>query len=96
MTQKRIEQVEFSEKAIIDLKFWEKSGNKNFIKKISQLIVAIQENPYSGIGKPEALKHELSGKWSRRIDREHRLIYEVIDENTIEILNIISLRGHYI
>ena len=96
MTQKRIEQVEFSEKAIIDLKFWEKSGNKNFIKKISQLIVAIQENPYSGIGKPEALKHELSGKWSRRIDREHRLIYQILEDGTIDILSIISLRGHYI
>ena len=96
MAQKRIETVEFSEKAIIDLKFWEKSGNKIFIKKISQLIIAIQENPYSGIGKPEALKHELSGKWSRRIDREHRLIYQILEDGTIDILSIISLRGHYI
>jgi toxin YoeB len=95
MALRRIEQVEFSAKAVMDLKFWEKSGNKSFLKRISQLIIAIQEDPYSGVGKPEALKHELSGKWSRRIDREHRLIYEIIDENTIEILNIISLKGHY-
>ena len=56
---------------------------------------AIQENPYEGIGKPEPLKYNLTGVWSRRIDQEHRLIYEIIDEDTIEILNIISLKGHY-
>jgi len=41
------------------------------------------------------LKHELSGKWSRRIGKEHRIIYEIIDENTIDILSIFSLKGHY-
>lgn len=95
MSQHRIEIVEFSEKAQRDLEFWKKSGNKIIIKKISQLIKAIQENPYTGIGKPEALKHELGGKWSRRIDKEHRLVYEIIDENTIEILSVLSLKGHY-
>ena len=85
-----------SKKAETDFEYWTKSGNKIILKKIGYLIEAIQVDPYTGIGKPEALKHELSGKWSRRIDREHRIIYEVIDENTIEILNIISLRGHYI
>jgi toxin YoeB len=59
------------------------------------LLRAIQENPFQGIGKPEPLKHNLSGVWSRRINQEHRIIYEIIDENTIEILNIISLKGHY-
>jgi toxin YoeB len=95
MSQQRIEIVEFSEKAERDLEFWKKSGNKIILKKISQLIKAIQEDPYTGIGKPEALKHELSGKWSRRIDKEHRLVYEIIDENTIEILSVLSLKGHY-
>ncbi|RZJ68967.1 MAG: Txe/YoeB family addiction module toxin [Flavobacterium sp.] len=65
------------------------------LKKISQLIKAIRQSLYSGIGKPEALKHELTGKWSRRIDKEHRLIYEIIDENTIKIISILSLKGHY-
>lgn len=88
-------EVRYSKKAQKDLEFWSKSGNKKIIKKISELIKAIQLNPFEGIGKPEALKHELSGYWSRRIDAEHRIIYEIIDENTIDILSIISLKGHY-
>jgi toxin YoeB len=88
-------EIVFSSKAKNDLAFWDKSGNKKILKKISELLRAIQENPFEGIGKPEPLKYNLSGVWSRRIDQEHRLIYEVIDENTIEILNIISLKGHY-
>ena len=88
-------EVVFSKKAKKDLVFWSKSGNKIIIKKISELIKAIQINPYKGIGKPEALKHSLSGYWSRRIDSKHRMIYEIIDEHTIDILSIISLKGHY-
>ena len=88
-------EVRYSKKAQKDLEFWSKSGNKKIIKKISELIKAIELNPFEGIGKPEALKHELSGYWSRRIDAEHRIIYEIIDENTIDILSIISLKGHY-
>jgi toxin YoeB len=85
----------FSTKAKNDLTFWNKSGNKKILEKISELLRGIQESPYEGIGKPEALKHDLSGIWSRRIDKEHRLVYEIIDEHTIEILNILSLKGHY-
>ncbi|CAN1555026.1 toxin_Txe_YoeB, addiction module toxin, Txe/YoeB family [Flavobacteriaceae bacterium] len=85
----------FSYKAKKDIEFWTKAGNKSILKKISELLRAIQENPFQGIGKPEPLKHNLSGVWSRRINQEHRIIYEIIDENTIEILNIISLKGHY-
>jgi toxin YoeB len=88
-------EIVFSKKTKNDLDFWVKSGNKSILKKISGLIRAIQENPYEGIGKPEQLKHELAGLWSRRIDREHRIIYEIIDVNTIDILSIISLKGHY-
>ena len=85
----------YSEKAQKDREFWKKSGNVAIMKKISALIEDIQLHPFEGIGKPEQLKHQLSGKWSRRINQEHRIIYQVIDENTIEILNIISLKGHY-
>lgn len=77
--------------AIEDLKFWKKLGNKIIQNKISKLIIAIQENPIEGIGKPEALKHNLTGSWSRRITQEHRLIYTV-KENSIEIE---SIKGHY-
>lgn len=88
-------QVIFTPKAKKDLDFWVKSGNKNILKKINALIEDIQLHPFDGIGKPEALKYNLTGVWSRRIDREHRLVYEIIDENTIEILNLLSLKGHY-
>jgi toxin YoeB len=88
-------EVIFSPKAVEDLKFWKKSGNKIIQKKISNLIEAIQQNPYEGIGKPEPLKHNLSGAWSRRINHEHRLVYEVNERNEIVILDILSLKGHY-
>jgi toxin YoeB len=73
------------------LSFWKKTGNKNILKKISKLLSSILETPYEGIGKPEALKYELSGKWSRRIDKENRIVYAISDN----ILYIYSLKGHY-
>ena len=88
-------EIKFSSKAKKDLEFWTKIGNKFILKKISELLRAIEENPYEGIGKPEPLKYGLSGVWSRRINQEHRMIYEIIEENTIEILDILSLKGHY-
>lgn len=88
-------EVIYSPKAIEDLNYWKKTGNKAIQKKITNLILAIQENPYEGIGKPEPLKYNLSGAWSRRINHEHRLVYEVNERNQIIILDILSLRGHY-
>ena len=88
-------EVIYSEKAQKDREFWKKSGNKPIMNKISALIADIQVNPYEGTGKPEPLKYNLSGYWSRRINQEHRIIYQVINNDTIEILNILSLKGHY-
>jgi toxin YoeB len=85
----------FSPRALEDLKYWRKSGNKIIQKKIEKLITAIQENPYEGIGKPEQLKHNLSGAWSRRISQEHRLVYEINEQGQLTILDILSLKGHY-
>ena len=65
--------------------------DKKMLKKINNLIKDIQKNPYEGIGKPESLKYDLSGYWSRRIDREHRLVYQV-DKNEIRIY---SCKYHY-
>ena len=65
------------------------------MKKITALLIDINLHPYEGLGKPEALKYNLSGVWCRRITQEHRLIYQITDENKIEILNIMSLKGHY-
>lgn len=84
-------EIVFLPKAKEDLNFWIKFENTNILKKISQPTEAIILNPYQGIGKPEALKHKLTGKWSRRISLEHRSIYQ-IDGNT---LNVFSLKGHY-
>ena len=78
--------------AVADLQSWKESGNTIILKRIRQLLEAIQENPFSGIGKPESLKHNWAGKWSRRINHEHRLIYKV--ENNI--LTVYLLRFHYL
>jgi toxin YoeB len=75
-----------------DLAYWVKTGNKAVLKKISALLEDILKHPFTGIGKPEALKHEMTGSWSRRITLEHRLVYEVINEEVIEVQ---SARGHY-
>lgn len=88
-------EVIYSEKAQNDREFWKKSGNKAIMNKITAIIEDIQLHPFEGIGKPERLKHQLSGRWSRRINQEHRIIYKVTEENTIEILDILSLKGHY-
>ena len=88
-------EVIYSPKAVRDLMFWKKSGNKIIQKKIVQLIIAIQESPFTGIGKPEPLKYELSGSWSRRINEEHRIIYEIHEDSTVVILEIQSLKVHY-
>jgi len=85
-------EVDFLDKAIDDIEFWKKSGNKTVQSKITKLLESICLTPYSGIGKPEPLKHELSGYWSRRITDEHRLVYTV-SENHIKV---ISMRFHYI
>ena len=84
-------EIELFGDAIEDFKYWHKSGNLVIQKKIQQLFISIKENPFEGIGKPEALKYNLSGKWSRRINEEHRIVYEVADE----LIRVYSLRGHY-
>ena len=82
--------VAFYKTAFEDYNEWEKLDKKIF-KRIKELIKDISRTPFSGIGKPEPLKHELSGYWSRRINDEHRLVYK-ISKNTLYIL---SCREHY-
>lgn len=89
-------EVIYTPQAVEDLSYWKKSGNKTIQKKIQQLILAIIENPFEGIGIPEPLKHQLFGSWSRRINREHRIVYEIYNDRTVVILEIQSLRGHYL
>ena len=75
-----------------DIRYWSKSGNKSIQKKIQELLKVILETPFEGIGKPEALKHSFTGYWSRRINKEHRIIYLVEDDK----IHIFSLRRHYL
>ena len=72
-------EVIYSEKAQKDREYWRKSGNKAIMNKISALIQDIQLHPFEGIGKLEQLKYQLSGKWSRRINQEQRIIYKVTE-----------------
>ena len=81
----------YKDEAILDIKYWKKSGNKQVQNKITELIKDIIRHPETGIGKPEPLKYELAGLWSRRITDEHRIIYEVVNNK----LHIVSLKGHY-
>ncbi|MDQ1243682.1 MAG: toxin YoeB [Campylobacterota bacterium] len=80
----------FSDKAWDDYLYWQQN-DKQILKKINQLIKDIQRDPFEGIGKPEPLKHELSGFWSRRITDEHRLVYQVNESE----LSIVTCRFHY-
>ena len=76
-----------------DLVYWKNSGNTKIQNKIKELLRNICQTPFEVIGKPEALKHNLSGYWSRRINREHRIVYQV--DNEKEIIYVHSLKGHY-
>jgi len=82
--------VQFTHTSIEDLKKY-KSGSQKLVFKIFELIEDIQKTPYSGMGKPEALKHGYAGFWSRRINDEHRLVYKVTDEH----IEIYRCFGHY-
>jgi len=70
--------------------YWQ-TQDKKIIKRINLIIKDIDRSPYEGIGKPEALKHNLSGWYSRRITDEHRIVYRVVDDS----IQIISLKYHY-
>jgi len=72
----------FTENAWGDYLFWQKT-DKKIVKKINGLIKEIQRTPFEGTGKPEPLRYDLTGYWSRRIDREHRLVYQVVENELL-------------
>jgi len=80
-----------SDKAQEHIAYWREKNNEVVQKRIIALKNAIIASPYTGIGKPEPLKYELSGKWSRRIDKKNRFVYSVANDT----LYIFSLKGHY-
>jgi toxin YoeB len=80
----------FAEEAWEDYLFWQKTDPK-VVKRINAVIKDIQRSPFEGVGKPEPLKHGLSGYWSRRITDEHRLIYKVSNDSVL----LAQMRYHY-
>lgn len=80
----------FVEESWADYLYWQKTNKKN-LKKINELLKDISRTPFTGLGKPEAFKHKYQGYWSRRIDKEHRLIYRVTEEEVL----IAKCRFHY-
>lgn len=82
--------VSFTEIAWEDYTYWQNTDKKR-AKKINELMKDIKRTPFEGMGKPEGLKYDLAGKWSRRINDEHRLIYQVEENNLI----IYACRYHY-
>lgn len=82
--------LEFDAAAFEDLAWWIEQDRDKALK-IIKLIKEVQRDPFHGIGKPEPLKHEFAGCWSRRIDQEHRLVYQI----TLEKIRILACRYHY-
>lgn len=82
--------LEFDPVAFEDLSWWIEKDRKKALR-IVKLIKEVQRDPFFGTGKPEKLKHELAGCWSRRIDQEHRLVYQVLDTK----IRILACRYHY-
>jgi len=85
-----VKSLEFDPSGFEDLAWWIEKDRKKALK-IIKLIKEVQRTPFAGTGKPEPLKHELSGCWSRRIDKEHRLVYQVLDAK----IRILACRYHY-
>jgi toxin YoeB len=82
--------VSFTEESWSDYLYWQRT-DKRVLHKINELIKVMQRTPFQGIGKPEPLRHQLKGFWSRRIDLAHRLVYEVRQKEIV----VISCRYHY-
>jgi toxin YoeB len=85
-------QIDITKQAQEDIEAHRKAGNKVILKKINTLLEELTEHPFTGTGKPEALKYSLAGLWSRRINQEHRLLYQVEGETIVIIL---AAKGHY-
>jgi toxin YoeB len=82
--------IKYTKNAAEDVAYW-KAKDKKIYKRFQILVQDIENSPFRGLGKPEALKHHLQGKWSRRLTREHRIVYEVFEGFVV----IHQCRFHY-
>ena len=80
----------FSDRAWDDYQHWQET-DRRMLRRVNELLKDIKRSPFDGIGKPEPLRHQLAGFWSRRIDSEHRLVYAVTQSG----IEIASCRYHY-
>ena len=85
--------LDFSQTAMKDIEYFKRLGDRSIIRKIDSLLKDLEQHPFTGIGRPEVLRFELSGFMSRRINGEHRLIYH-INEDDLSV-HVVSLKGHY-
>lgn len=85
--------VEFTSKAVKELRFHYRSGKRSNILKIEQILKELTEHPFEGTGNPEPLKYNLAGYWSRRINKKDRIIYRVYEDRVLVL--IFSAIGHY-
>ncbi|MEM7107647.1 MAG: Txe/YoeB family addiction module toxin [Bacteroidota bacterium] len=85
--------LEFSNNALKDIEKHKKIGDRSLLKKLQRLLNELSNHPYRGTGQPEKLKHDLSGLYSRRINKKHRLVYSINEE--IVTVYILSAGSHY-
>ena len=86
--------VRFSTRAIDDMIYWAETDAK-LLAKIFKLIADVRKHPFTGLGKPEALRHRDDNCWSRRIDKEHRLVYRISGKEDGQLLEVVQCRHHY-
>ena len=85
--------INFTKRADNDINLILKSGNKTDIAKFRTILEELQNHPKTDTGKPELLKHELSGYWSRRFNKKDRLVYQILEDEVIVV--VVSALGHY-
>lgn len=86
-------ELKFTPDAKKDLEWWKQHGDAASKRKIQQLLTEMEEHPRTGTGKPELLSGDLSGVWSRRINQEHRILYEIHDK--VLLVLVLSMKYHY-
>ena len=86
-------ELKFTPDAKKDLEWWKQHGDTASKRKIQQLLTEMEEHPRTGTGKPELLSGDLSGVWSRRINQEHRILYEIHDK--VLVVLVLSMKYHY-